>query len=42
MIATLGSQTKLIFSERNDPNNDPEGKLRQIIRDIIVFFLLIK
>ena len=38
VIATLGSQTKLIFSERNDPNNDPEGKLRQIIRDISYFF----
>ncbi|MBY0753934.1 glycosyltransferase [Clostridium sardiniense] len=34
-IATIFIKTKLIISERNDPNNDPSSKLLQKIRNII-------
>lgn len=38
VISTVFTKTKLVFSERNDPNNDPPGKIRKIVRNISYYF----
>ena len=38
VLTCIFNKTKLILSERNDPNNDPIGKWRQCFRTFLYFF----